>query len=88
MAVAAIAVRVAAAAALAGVAALSLTAEPRPVSASTTIDIRISVKVILDPANGQRPSIRTTPYTPLQDSNVHDMAQWANDSLLSGYWRG
>jgi hypothetical protein len=69
--------------------ALALTLAPaRHAAASTTIPIRISVKVILNPSNSQRPSIRTTPYTPLQDSNIYDMADWANDSLMSGYWRG
>ena len=57
-------------------------------AASTTIDVRVSVKVIVSPSAGTRPSIVDSPYTAIQDSHIYSMFQFANDSLLSEYWRG
>jgi Pregnancy-associated plasma protein-A len=55
-------------------------------SAATTINLRVSVKVILNPANGARPT--TTQGVPLTDQLIERMFQTANDSLLAPMWRG
>lgn len=59
-------------------------------SAATTIDVRISVKVILNLVDGTRPSTRDLgqPYTPITNQNIFEMVNFANDSLMAGYWRG
>ena len=62
----------------------------RPTAAATTIDVRVSVKVIVSIADGTRPSIQDLglPYLPIQDQDIYDLFQFANDSLLTDYWRG
>ncbi len=55
-------------------------------SAGTTIGIRVSVKVILDPLTGQRPL--TAQGTPITDSEIESMFTMANDTLFTTYQRG
>ena len=69
--------------------AVSLAPTP-PADAASTIDIRISVKVIVSFVDGTRPSTRELgqPYTPITNQNIFEMVNYANDSLMAGYWRG
>jgi hypothetical protein len=53
--------------------------------ASPTIDVRVSVKVIRNPANGTRPPV---PGTTLTDGLVTHMLDIANQRFLEPYWRG
>lgn len=59
---------------------------PAPASAAPTIDVRVSVKVILRPNSATRPFVNAT--TQITDAMIQSAFDIANDSLLSAYWRG
>ncbi|MBI5836193.1 MAG: hypothetical protein HZB25_03000 [Candidatus Eisenbacteria bacterium] len=60
-----------------------------PGGASATIDVHFSVKVIRDPATGNRPPVDDTLQTNLlTDNMIASMFYTANEVLLKQYWRG
>ena len=72
-------------AALAVAAGIQLLATASP--ASTTIDVRFSIKVIKRPVTGTRPPMTPGGF-PVTDGRINFMVDRANDSLLTAYWRG
>ena len=61
---------------------------PSMVSASPYIEVKVSVKIILDPFTSSRPTIEPGSTVEVSDGLVAAMVNRADNLLLAEYWRG